>query len=77
MRSFAEERNWTQFHSPKNLGLALVVEAGELLEPFQWLSEEQSRAPPRRSRPGCAPSSMCSVPAADVSTGSPNPCLLM
>jgi NTP pyrophosphatase (non-canonical NTP hydrolase) len=46
VRAFAEERDWTQFHSPKNLASALVVEAGELLEPFQWLSEEQSRALP-------------------------------
>jgi NTP pyrophosphatase (non-canonical NTP hydrolase) len=46
LRAFAEERDWTQFHSPKNLASALVVEAGELLEPFQWLSEEQSRALP-------------------------------
>ena len=46
VRAFAEERDWTRFHSPKNLASALVVEAGELLEPFQWLSEEQSRALP-------------------------------
>ena len=46
VRAFAEERDWTQFHSPKNLASALVVEAGELLEPFQWLSEQQSRALP-------------------------------
>jgi dCTP diphosphatase len=40
---FAQERDWKQFHSPKNLASALVVEAGELLEHFQWLTEEQSR----------------------------------
>ena len=40
---FARERDWQQFHSPKNLASALVVEAGELLEHFQWLTEEQSR----------------------------------
>jgi dCTP diphosphatase len=40
---FAEERDWQQFHSPKNLACALVVEAGELLEHFQWLTEAQSR----------------------------------
>ena len=44
LRRFAAERGWDQFHSPKNLASALVVEAGELLERFQWLSEEQSRA---------------------------------
>ncbi len=43
---FAAEREWQQFHSPKNLASALVVEAGELLEHFQWLSEEQSRSLP-------------------------------
>jgi NTP pyrophosphatase (non-canonical NTP hydrolase) len=40
--SFAEVREWDQFHSPKNLAMALVVEASELLEHFQWLSEPQS-----------------------------------
>jgi dCTP diphosphatase len=46
LRAFADERDWGQFHSPKNLAAALVVEAGELLEPFQWLTEQQSRALP-------------------------------
>jgi len=41
---FAKDRDWQQFHSPKNLASALVVEAGELLEHFQWLTDEQSRA---------------------------------
>jgi NTP pyrophosphatase (non-canonical NTP hydrolase) len=40
---FAKERDWEQFHSPKNLSMALAGEAGELLEVFQWLTEEQSR----------------------------------
>jgi dCTP diphosphatase len=40
---FARDRDWQQFHSPKNLASALAVEAGELLEHFQWLTEEQSR----------------------------------
>jgi len=43
LRAFAEERDWDQFHSPKNLAMALSVEAAELLEHFQWLTEEQSR----------------------------------
>lgn len=43
LRRFAAERNWDQFHSPKNLASALSVEAAELLEPFQWLTEDQSR----------------------------------
>jgi NTP pyrophosphatase (non-canonical NTP hydrolase) len=42
---FARERDWDQFHSPKNLAMALTVEAAELMEIFQWLTEEQSRAP--------------------------------
>lgn len=43
LRQFATERDWDQFHSPKNLAAALSVEAAEVLEHFQWLSEEQSR----------------------------------
>ena len=42
VRRFAEERDWDQFHSPKNLSMALSVEASELLEHFQWLTEAQS-----------------------------------
>jgi dCTP diphosphatase len=43
LRRFAAERDWDQFHSPKNLASALAVEAAELLEHFQWLTEEQSK----------------------------------
>jgi dCTP diphosphatase len=43
LRAFAAARDWDQFHTPKNLAMALSVEAGELLEIFQWLTEEQSR----------------------------------
>ena len=43
LRAFAAARDWGQFHSPKNLAIALSVEAGELLEHFQWLTEAQSR----------------------------------
>lgn len=39
---FAGERDWNQFHSPKNLAMALSVEASELLEHFQWLTQQQS-----------------------------------
>ena len=46
LQQFADAREWGPFHSPKNLASALVVEAGELLEPFQWLTEAQSRALP-------------------------------
>jgi NTP pyrophosphatase (non-canonical NTP hydrolase) len=42
LREFAAARDWNQFHSPKNLAIALSVEAGELLEHFQWLSDEES-----------------------------------
>lgn len=41
-RQFAEARDWQQFHTPKNLAMALSVEAAELLECFQWLTPEQS-----------------------------------
>lgn len=43
LRDFAKARDWAQFHSPKNLASALCVEAAELLEHFQWQTEEQSR----------------------------------
>lgn len=41
---FAKERDWEQFHAPKNLAMALAVEASEIMEHFQWLSEAQSEA---------------------------------
>jgi NTP pyrophosphatase (non-canonical NTP hydrolase) len=43
LSEFARARDWDRFHSPKNLAAALVVEAAELLEPFQWLGEDESR----------------------------------
>ena len=42
LAEFARERDWEQFHSPKNLSMALIAEAAELVEHFQWLSEAQS-----------------------------------
>lgn len=42
LRRFSAERDWDQFHAPKNLAIALSVEAAELLEHFQWLTAEQS-----------------------------------
>ncbi len=42
LRKFAEERDWEQFHSPKNLAMALSGEVGELSEIFQWITEDQS-----------------------------------
>jgi len=52
LAEFAAARDWDQFHSPKNLAMALSVEAAELVEEFQWLTEEQSGAldPERRER---------------------------
>ncbi len=43
LAAFAAAREWEQFHSPKNLAMALSVEASELVEEFQWLTEEQSQ----------------------------------
>jgi dCTP diphosphatase len=43
IRVFIEERDWEQFHSPKNLAMALSVEVAEVVEHFQWLTEKQSR----------------------------------
>jgi dCTP diphosphatase len=44
LQQFADARDWQQFHSPKNLAMALTGEVGELVELFQWLTEEQSRS---------------------------------
>jgi NTP pyrophosphatase (non-canonical NTP hydrolase) len=46
LRAFAAARDWNQFHSPKNLAIALSVEAGELLEHFQWISDRDSLTMP-------------------------------
>ena len=43
LQRFADERDWNQYHSPKNLAMALTGETGELVEIFQWLTEEQSK----------------------------------
>lgn len=43
LKDFAVKRDWEQFHSPKNLAMAISGEAGELLEHFQWLTQQQSR----------------------------------
>jgi len=44
LRRFVADRDWDQYHSPKNLAVALSVEAAELLEPFQWLTDESSQS---------------------------------
>jgi NTP pyrophosphatase (non-canonical NTP hydrolase) len=43
MIEFVQERDWSQFHSPKNLSMSIAIEAAELMEHFQWISQEQSR----------------------------------
>ena len=50
VREFGRERDWHQYHDPKNLTAALIVEAAELLEPFQWLTPEQSLDLPPHKR---------------------------
>lgn len=52
LAEFARERDWEQFHSPKNLVMALSVEVAELVEHFQWLTEEQSLSLEPRKRVG-------------------------
>jgi NTP pyrophosphatase (non-canonical NTP hydrolase) len=54
VRDFADARDWQQFHSPKNLAMALIVEAAELVEHFQWLTEEQSLALDEKTRQAAA-----------------------
>ena len=48
LQKFASERDWEQFHSPKNLSMALSVEASELVEIFQWLTFEESNFPDQK-----------------------------
>ena len=49
LREFADARDWNQFHSPKNLTMALSVEIAEIVEHFQWLTEEQSNQLPDKT----------------------------
>lgn len=44
IRAFASERDWDQFHTPKNLAMGVAIEAAELMEEFHWLTAEESRA---------------------------------
>jgi len=50
LRAFAAERDWQQFHTPKNLAMALIGEAAEVVEHFQWLTAEESAALPPEQR---------------------------
>lgn len=50
LRRFAAERDWEQFHTPKNLVMALAGEVGEVIEHFQWLDPNESQALTEKSR---------------------------
>jgi NTP pyrophosphatase (non-canonical NTP hydrolase) len=50
IREFNAQRDWQQFHSPKNLATALMVEAAELAEIFQWMTQAESRRPDEATR---------------------------
>jgi NTP pyrophosphatase (non-canonical NTP hydrolase) len=50
LKKFAIDRDWEQFHNPKNLSMALIAEAAELVEHFQWLTPEQSQALSQQKR---------------------------
>ncbi len=54
LRAFAAEREWERFHTPKNLAAAMSVEAAEVLEHFQWLTDEEGRALPPEKRDAVA-----------------------
>ncbi len=54
LREFAAARDWQQFHTPKNLAMALAGEAGEVIEHFQWLTAEQSAALPQATHEAVA-----------------------
>ncbi len=54
LRAFADARDWDRFHSPKNLAMALIAEAGELVEHFQWLTESASATLPDAGRDAVA-----------------------
>lgn len=43
INAFVDARDWAQFHSPKNLAMAMIVEAAEVVEHFQWMTEQESR----------------------------------
>lgn len=64
LRQFAKDRDWDQFHNPKNLSMAMVIEAGELMEIFQWLTPDQSN----RENLGLKKYQECREEIADVFT---------
>jgi len=54
LRQFAAERDWEQFHVPKNLAMSVAIEAAEIMEHFQWLTPEESAALPESRRAAVA-----------------------
>ena len=50
VRAFSDERDWAQFHSPRNLAMSVSVEAGELLEVYLWSEDGEARTPERTAR---------------------------
>lgn len=50
VREFVDQRDWQQFHSPKNLSMSLAIEAAELMEHFQWIDPDESRTPAEQQR---------------------------
>ena len=60
LHAIRDHNDWRQFHSPKNLAMAASVEMAELVEIFQWLSEDESRQLPADS-PGLRPTRFCHV----------------
>lgn len=54
LRQFAAERDWEQFHVPKNLAMSVAIEAAEIMEHFQWLTQEESAALPESRRAAVA-----------------------
>ena len=46
IQDFVDQRDWNQFHSPKNLSMSMAIEAAELMEHFQWISMDESRETP-------------------------------
>ncbi|HKQ23236.1 MAG TPA: nucleotide pyrophosphohydrolase [Burkholderiales bacterium] len=54
LRQFAAERDWEQFHVPKNLAMSVAIEAAEIMEHFQWLTPDESAALPESQRTAIA-----------------------
>ncbi len=76
LRQFSSDRDWDQFHTPKNIAMALSAEVGELTELFQWLTPEESWLSDRKTRSldmlprrsPTSPSTWCDSPTSSAST---------